>query len=58
MLRSVRIENQYTYDYLLMYNKADFALHNSDALGINRKLYFRIRAEGDDGGQSVEWASI
>lgn len=58
MLRSVRIENQYTYDYLLMYNKADFALHNSDALGINRKLYFRIRAEGDDGEQSVEWASI
>ncbi|WVX92450.1 baseplate hub protein [Escherichia phage vB_EcoS_HZ_ZJUN2] len=58
MLRSVRIENQYTYDYLLMYNKADFALHNSGALGINRKLYFRIRAEGDDGEQSVEWASI
>ena len=58
MLRSVRIENQYTYDYLLIYNKADFALHNSGALGINRKLYFRIRAEGDDGEQSVEWASI
>lgn len=58
MLRSVRIENQYTYDYLLTYNKADFALQNSGALGINRKLYFRIRAEGDDGEQSVEWASI
>ncbi|EJB4242420.1 hypothetical protein MT068_001511 [Salmonella enterica] len=58
MLRSVRIEDIYTYDYLLIYNKADFALLNSDALGINRKLRFRIRAEGEDGEQSVGWATI
>lgn len=58
MLRSVRIENIYTYDYLLIYNKADFALTNSNALGINRKLRFRIRAEGDHGEQSVGWATI
>lgn len=58
MLRSVRIEDIYTYDYLLIYNKADFALLNSNALGINRKLRFRIRAEGEDGEQSVGWATI
>ncbi|WJZ69812.1 putative baseplate hub protein [Citrobacter phage YZU-L1] len=58
LLRSVRIEDQYVYDYLLIYNKADYALHNEDALGINRKLRFRIRAEGDNGEQSVDWASI
>ncbi len=58
MLRSVRIEDIYTYDYLLTYNKADFALLNSNALGINRKLRFRIRAEGEDGEQSVSWATI
>ncbi|MFP9216681.1 hypothetical protein, partial [Enterococcus faecalis] len=56
MLRSVRIEDVYTYDYLLTYNKADFALLNSGALGINRKLRFRIRAEGENGEQSVGWA--
>ncbi|MFP9065663.1 hypothetical protein ACLI1X_15760 [Enterococcus faecalis] len=58
MLRSVRIEDVYTYDYLLTYNKADFALLNSGALGINRKLRFRIRAEGENGEQSVGWATI
>ncbi|QXV85087.1 baseplate hub protein [Escherichia phage TrudiGerster] len=58
LLRSVRIEDQYVYDYLLIYNKADYALLNEDALGINRKLRFRIRAEGDNGEQSVDWASI
>ncbi|WCX68666.1 tail protein [Salmonella phage GSW6] len=58
MLRSIRIEDQYVYDYLLIYNKADYALLNEDALGINRKLRFRIRAEGDNGEQSVDWASI
>lgn len=58
MLRSIRIEDVYTYDYLLTYNKADFALLNSGALGINRKLRFRIRAEGENGEQSVGWATI
>lgn len=58
MLRSIRIEDAYTYDYLLTYNKADFALLNSGALGINRKLRFRIRAEGENGEQSVGWATI
>lgn len=58
MLRSIRIEDAYTYDYLLTYNKADFALLNSGALGINRKLRFRIRAEGESGEQSVSWATI
>lgn len=58
LLRSLRIENQYDYTYLLLNNKQDYAAHHSGALGINRKLLFKIRAEGPNGERSVDWATI
>lgn len=58
VLRSVRIENQHDYTYLLTYNKADYAMTHSDALGLNRQLRFRIIAEGPNGERSVDWANI
>lgn len=58
LLRSLRIEDQYTYTYLLTYNKADYALFHSGALGLNRKFRFRIRGEGPNGERSVDWANI
>lgn len=58
MIRSLRIENQYTYDYLLAYNKQDYKASHSNVLGINRKIRCRIRAEGPNGEQSVGWATI
>jgi hypothetical protein len=58
MVRSVRIANQYTYDYLLSFNKTDYRASHSNVLGINRSLICRIRAEGPRGEQSVAWAYI
>lgn len=58
MLRSLKIENQHTYSYLLLYNKEDYATQNSGQIGINRRITARIRAEGPDGEQSVAWVSI
>lgn len=58
LIRSVRIQNQYNYSYLLSFNKADYRLFHSNQLGINRSLACRIRAEGPKGEQSVAWAYI
>lgn len=57
-LRSPEIENQWTYDYLLLYNKGDYATQHSGALGINRRITARIRAEGPNGEQSVTWTNL
>ena len=58
LLRSLRIENKYSYTYLLIDNKADYATFHSNALGINRRIAARIRAEGPNGERSVAWANI
>lgn len=58
MLRSIRIENQWTYDYLLLYNKQDYATQNSGKIGINRRINARIRAKGPNGEQSVTWTTL
>lgn len=57
-LRSIRLDRTYKYDYVLLFNKADYAALNSGALGINRGLNARIRAEGQNGERSVDWAYI
>ena len=58
MLRSIRIENKWTYDYLLLYNKQDYATQNSGKIGINRRINARIRAKGPNGEQSVTWTTL
>lgn len=58
MLRSILIENQWTYDYLLTYNKEDYKTQHSGNIGINRRISARIRAEGPDGEQSVTWTTL
>ena len=55
MLRSIRIENQWTYDYLLLYNKQDYATQNSGKIGINRRINARISPNGE---QSVTWTTL
>lgn len=58
MVRNPKIENIYRYDYLLLYNKTDYAASHSGAIGMNRRIRARIRAEGPDGEQSVSWTEI
>lgn len=58
MIRSLKLEGGYIYDYLLINNKSDYALFHEGALGINRQIFARIRAEGPNGERSVAWATI
>lgn len=58
LIRSIRIQNQYNYSYLLSFNKADYKLFHANVLGINRALAARIRAEGPKGERSVDWAYL
>lgn len=58
IIRSLKITNLYNYDYLLIQNKEDYRKFHNNQLGINRKLKFRIRAEGPNGERSVGWSTI
>lgn len=58
IIRALKITKLYTYDYLLIQNKEDYRKFHNNELGINRKLKFRIRAEGPNGERSVGWSTI
>lgn len=58
MIRDVEITNLWEYHYLLAFNKEDYAASHGGAIGVNRKLVPRIRAEGPDGEQSVSWTTL
>lgn len=58
IIRALKITKLYTYDYLLIQNKEDYRKFHNNVLGINRKLKFRIRAEGPNGERSVGWSTI
>lgn len=58
LIRSVRLDRTYRYDYVLLFNKTDYRASHGNNLGINRGLNARIRAEGQNGEQSVDWAYI
>lgn len=58
MLRSIRLDRTYKYDYVLLFNKNDYRASHGNQLGVNRGLNARIRAEGQNGEQSVDWAYI
>lgn len=57
LLRSLKITNKLNYEYVLTYNKEDYATVHS-TLGLNRSLRCQIQAEGPLGEKSVAWANL